>query len=109
MNSTCLAQGTLCGHLLECGGQVTGGYFCDPGFKDVPGMDNLGFPIGEITANGSIVITKAANTGGLVSRATVIEQMLYEVHDPANYLTPDVTLDITGVTLAEGRWKTASA
>lgn len=96
-----LAQGTLCGHLLECGGQVTGGYFCDPGFKDVPGMDNLGFPIGEITADGSVVITKAANTGGLVSRATVIEQMLYEVHDPANYLTPDVTLDITGVTLAE--------
>lgn len=96
-----LAAGTLAGHLLECGGQVTGGYFCDPGFKDVPGMDNLGFPIGEISANGDIVITKAENTGGLVSKATVIEQMLYEMHDPAAYLTPDVTLDVTGVTLSD--------
>ena len=96
-----LASGTLAGHLLECGGQVTGGYFCDPGFKDVPGMDNLGFPIGEINADGSIVITKAENTGGLVSKATVIEQMLYEMHDPSAYLTPDVSLNITNVSLAE--------
>lgn len=96
-----LAAGTLAGHLLECGGQVTGGYFCDPGFKDVPGMDELGFPIGEIRADGDLVITKAENTGGLVNRATVIEQMLYEVHDPGAYLTPDVTLDITGVRLEE--------
>lgn len=96
-----LAAGTLAGHLLECGGQVTGGYFCDPGFKDVPGMDTLGFPIGEIAANGDIVITKAENTGGLVTRATVIEQMLYEMHDPTNYLTPDVALDITQVSLSE--------
>jgi hypothetical protein len=96
-----LAAGTLAGHLLECGGQVTGGYFCDPGFKDVPGMDNLGFPIGEIDASGGVVITKADNTGGMVTRATVIEQMLYEVHDPAAYLTPDVTLDMTNVTIAD--------
>ena len=96
-----LAAGTLAGHLLECGGQVTGGYFCDPGFKDVPGMDNLGFPIGEVTADGGVVITKAENTGGLVTRATVIEQMLYEMHDPSAYLTPDVTLDITNVQLSE--------
>lgn len=96
-----LAAGTLAGHLLECGGQVTGGYFCDPGFKDVPGMDNLGFPIGEISSDGDLVITKAENTGGLVTRATVIEQMLYEMHDPSAYLTPDVTLDVTGVTLSE--------
>ncbi len=96
-----LAAGTLAGHLLECGGQVTGGYFCDPGFKDVPGMDELGFPIGEIRTDGDLVIAKAENTGGLVSRATVIEQLLYEVHDPAAYLTPDVTLDITGVQLEE--------
>ena len=96
-----LAQGTLAGHLLECGGQVTGGYFCDPGFKDVPGMDNLGFPIGEIEADGSIVIGKANNTGGLVNRATVTEQLLYEVHDPAAYLTPDVSLDITDVRLED--------
>lgn len=96
-----LAQGTLAGHLLECGGQVTGGYFCDPGFKDVPGMDNLGFPIGEIEADGSIVIGKADNTGGLVNRATVTEQILYEVHDPAAYLTPDVSLDISDVRLED--------
>jgi len=96
-----LASGTLAGHLLECGGQVTGGYFCDPGFKDVPGMDNLGFPIGEISSNGTIVISKAENTGGLVTKATVIEQMLYEMHDPSAYLTPDVALDITNVSLSE--------
>lgn len=100
-NLDLLAAGTLAGHLLECGGQVTGGYFCDPGFKDVPGMENLGFPIGEITADGNVVITKADNTGGLVNRATVIEQMLYEVHDPSAYLTPDVTMDIKDVTLSE--------
>lgn len=94
-----LASGTLAGHLLECGGQITGGYFCDPGFKDVPGMDELGFPIGEIEADGTIVITKADNTGGLVTKATVTEQMLYEVHDPAAYLTPDVSLDVTSVML----------
>lgn len=96
-----LAAGTVAGHLLECGGQVTGGYFCDPGFKDVPGMEILGFPIAEIEASGDFVITKAENTGGLVSRATVIEQLLYEVHDPAAYLTPDVTLDIRNVILED--------
>lgn len=96
-----LATGTLAGHLLECGGQVTGGYFCDPGFKDVPGMDNLGFPIGEISEDGSLVICKAENTGGLVTTATVTEQILYEMHDPSTYLTPDVTLDVTGVTLSD--------
>lgn len=96
-----LAAGTMAGHLLECGGQVTGGYFCDPGFKDVPSMADLGFPVGEIGADGGVVIGKAENTGGLVTRATVIEQLLYEVHDPSAYLTPDVTLDLTRVTLDE--------
>jgi hypothetical protein len=96
-----LAAGTLAGHLLECGGQVTGGYFCDPGFKDVPGMEDLGFPIGEIDAAGGMVVTKAEETGGLVTRATVTEQILYELHDPGAYLTPDVTLDITAVRLDE--------
>ena len=89
-----LAQGTVCGHLLECGAQVSGAYFPDPGFKDVPDLDRVGFPIAEVEANGSMVVTKPAGTGGLVSRATVIEQLLYEVHDPHNYLTPDVVLDI---------------
>jgi len=94
-----LAQGTVCGHLLECGAQVTGAYFPDPGFKDVADFANVGFPVAEVAADGELVIAKAANTGGLVSRATVIEQLLYEVHDPHNYLTPDVVLDIGEVTV----------
>ncbi|MDQ1078984.1 acyclic terpene utilization AtuA family protein [Pseudoroseomonas cervicalis] len=96
-----LAAGTMAGHLLECGAQVTGGYFADPGVKDVPGMADLGFPIAEIGADGSVLITKPAGTGGVVDRRTVTEQLLYELHDPAGYLTPDVVLDITGVTITE--------
>lgn len=96
-----LAQGTVCGHLLECGAQVSGAYFPDPGFKDVPDLAHVGFPIAEVAPDGDLVITKADNTGGLVSRATVIEQLLYEVHDPHNYLTPDVVLDIGDVTVDE--------
>lgn len=90
-----LAGGTMAGHLLECGAQVTGGYFADPGRKDVPGLDDVGFPIAEIAADGSCVITKAAGTGGRVDLRTVKEQLLYELHDPAAYLTPDVVADIT--------------
>jgi len=96
-----LAAGTLVGHLLECGAQVTGGYFADPGWKDVPDPANIGFPIAEVSADGSAVITKAAGTGGLVTPRTVKEQILYEMHDPAAYLTPDVVLDITGVTVED--------
>lgn len=90
-----LAAGTMAGHLLECGAQVTGGYFADPGVKDVPRLAEVGFPIVEMRADGRFVVTKAANTGGCVDRRTVIEQLLYEIHDPAAYLTPDVTADIT--------------
>lgn len=96
-----LAAGTLAGHLLECGAQVTGGYFGDPGVKDVPAPEAIGFPIAEVTAEGTITIGKADTPGGLVDRRTVTEQILYEVHDPAAYLTPDVTLDVTGVTVEE--------
>ena len=96
-----LAQGTLAGHLLECGAQVTGAYFADPGFKDVPDLAEVGFPIAEISEDGKIIITKAAHTGGLVSRATVTEQALYEIHDPANYLTPDVVLDMSEIEITE--------
>ncbi|MDT7951284.1 MAG: acyclic terpene utilization AtuA family protein [Acetobacteraceae bacterium] len=95
-----LAAGTLAGHLLECGSQVTGGYFADPGFKDVPRPAEIGFPIAEVWEDGRFVITKAPGTGGRVDKRTVTEQILYEMHDPAAYLTPDVTLDITGVSLA---------
>lgn len=96
-----LAAGALAGHLLECGAQVTGGYFYDPGFKDVPDPANIGFPIAEVGADGSLAVTKADHTGGLVTAQTVKEQILYEVHDPANYITPDVVLDLTGVTVQE--------
>ncbi len=96
-----LAAGTLAGHLLECGSQVTGGYFADPGYKDVPRPAEIGFPIAEVRADGSFVITKAGGTGGRVDKRTVTEQILYEMHDPAAYLTPDVTLDVTGVRISE--------
>lgn len=96
-----LAAGTLAGHLLECGSQITGGYFADPSFKDVPGVAELGYPIAEIEADGSIIITKPANTGGRVDRQTVIEQLLYEIHDPSAYFAPDVVLDVTGVEVSE--------
>lgn len=89
-----LGRATMAGHLLECGAQVCGGYFADPGYKDVPGLDNVGFPIAEIDADGQCTIGKADGTGGLVSEATVKEQLLYEVHDPSAYLTPDVVADI---------------
>lgn len=95
-----MACGTLAGHLLECGAQVSGGYFADPGFKDVPDPHMIGFPIVAMEADGEFTVTKAEDTGGLVDRRTVIEQMLYEIHDPARYLTPDVTLDVTEVEVA---------
>ncbi|MDA8520352.1 acyclic terpene utilization AtuA family protein [Acidovorax sp. NCPPB 4044] len=90
-----LARATMAGHLLECGAQVSGGYFADPGFKDVPGMARLGYPIAEIDAEGHCTITKPAGTGGRIDERTVKEQLLYELHDPAAYLTPDVVADIT--------------
>src|SRR5215813_1905442 len=96
-----LAAGTLAGHLLECGAQVTGGYFADPGYKDVPGLAEVGYPIAEVDETGEMVITKPAGTGGLVNRLTVIEQLLYEIHDPSAYLAPDVVLDLTNVEVAE--------
>ncbi|CAN7525175.1 DUF1446 domain-containing protein [Variovorax sp. LjRoot84] len=89
-----LARATMAGHLLECGAQVCGGYFADPGYKEVPGLEAIGFPIAEIDADGLCIIGKADATGGLLSEATVKEQLLYEVHDPAAYLTPDVVADI---------------
>ena len=96
-----LAGATMAGHLLECGAQVTGGYFADPGRKDVPGMDCVGFPIAEIRSDGSCVITKADDTGGAVNCLTVKEQLLYEVHDPAAYITPDVIADLSHATVSQ--------
>jgi hypothetical protein len=96
-----LARATMAGHLLECGTQVSGGYYVDPGYKDIPGLATLGYPIAEIDANGDCVITKPPGTGGRIDEHTVKEQLLYEVHDPAAYLTPDVVADISMATVQQ--------
>jgi hypothetical protein len=99
-----LGRGTAIGHLLECAGQVTGGYFADPGFKDVRDLARLGFPLAEVQADGTAVLTKVEGSGGLVTPATCTEQLLYELHDPARYLTPDVTADFSGIRfVSDGR------
>ena len=96
-----LGQGTVVGHLLECAGQITGGYFADPGVKDVPDLARLGFPIGEVREDGELIVTKVAGSGGCVTAATVKEQLLYEIHDPAQYIQPDVVADFSEVTVEE--------
>ena len=96
-----LGQGTVVGHLLECAGQVTGGYFADLARKRVPDLARLGFPLAEVGEDGSAVITKVPGSGGRVTLATCKEQLLYEIHDPTAYLTPDATADLSGVTLTE--------
>jgi len=96
-----LGQGTVAGHLLECAGQITGGYFADPGFKDIPDLARLGFPIGEVGEDGSLVITKVEGSGGAVTARTCKEQLLYEVHDPARYVQPDVVADFPQVKVEE--------
>ena len=94
-----MGQGTVVGHLLECAGQITGGYFADPGYRDVPNLARLGFPIAEVSADGSAVITKVEGSGGCVTTATCTAQLLYEIEDPARYLQPDVVADFSAVTL----------
>ncbi|WP_051629978.1 acyclic terpene utilization AtuA family protein [Lacrimispora aerotolerans] len=96
-----LGKGTWIGHLLECAGQVTGGYFADPGYKDVPELWNLGFPMIEVDETGNGIITKLPGTGGMVTSETVKEQTLYEIQDPENYFTPDVIADFSKVKIEE--------
>ncbi|XKM14417.1 acyclic terpene utilization AtuA family protein [Orbaceae bacterium ac157xtp] len=96
-----LGKGTAIGHLLECAGQITGGYFADPGFRDVPNLARLGFPIAEVTEDGNAVITKVADAGGLVTVDTCKEQLLYEIHNPKAYITPDVVADFSGITFTQ--------
>ena len=96
-----LGAGSAVGHVLECGAQATGGYFSDPGFKDVPEPWNLAFPIAEVDETGAATISKVSGTGGAITPMTITEQLLYEVHDPANYITPDVVVDFTTAQLQE--------
>jgi hypothetical protein len=96
-----LGQGTVAGHLLECAGQITGGYFADPPYKDIPDLARLGFPIGEVGEDGSLVVTKVEGSGGAVTAQTCKEQLLYEVHDPRQYIQPDVVADFSQVRVEE--------
>jgi hypothetical protein len=93
-----LGAGTVVGHLLECAGQLTGGYFADPATKPVPDLARLGFPFADVAADGTAVLGKLPGTGGRLDTRTCAEQLLYEVDDPAAYITPDVTADFSGVT-----------
>ena len=96
-----LGRGVMAGHLLECAGQITGGYFADPGVKDISGLARLGFPIGIVDETGAIEITKLPESGGAVTPATCKEQLLYEIGDPAAYMQPDVVADFSNVRVNE--------
>jgi hypothetical protein len=94
-----LACGTCVGHLLECAGQLTGGYFADPGRKDVANMAWLGFPFADVDGDGNAILGKVEGTGGAITLANAKEQLLYEVTDPFGYITPDVIADFSRVNL----------
>ncbi len=96
-----LGKGTVVGHLLECAGQITGGYFADPGYKDVADLARLGFPLAEVRADGSAIVTKVPGSGGTVNLRSCKEQLLYELHDPTRYFQPDVVADFSGVRLEQ--------
>jgi len=96
-----LARGTSIGHLLECAGQLCGGYYAEPGPKDVPDMAHLGFPYADVDADGNATLGKVEGTGGCITLATTKEQLLYEVTDPFGYVTPDVVADFSTVTMRE--------
>jgi hypothetical protein len=96
-----LGRGILVGHLLECAGQLSGGYFADPPFKQVPDLAHLGFPFADVLDNGEAEFSKLDGTGGAITLQTCKEQLLYEIHDPAAYFTPDVIADFSNVELEQ--------
>ncbi len=96
-----LGCGTVAGHLLECGAQITGGYYADCDRKEVPDLWKLGLPIGTVYENGDVEISKVEGTGGVINEMVVKEQALYELIDPANYLTPDVIADFSEIRLEQ--------
>ena len=100
-NYDLIGKGIMIGHLLECGAQVCGGYFAVPGYNEVEDLWNVGFPIAEVSENGDVVITKTETSGGVVSTHTCKEQLIYEIHDPKNYMTPDGVANFTTISLKE--------
>ncbi|RZJ11862.1 MAG: DUF1446 domain-containing protein, partial [Haliea sp.] len=98
----CLAQGLAVGHLLECSGQGSGGNFGSlQAWKDIPDLAHIGYPIAEVSEDGSAIITKAPGTGGRINFDTVRQQLLYEVHNPHAYASPDVVLDLSTIALQD--------
>lgn len=95
-----VSTGILCGHLLECGAQVSGGNY-DYDWRNVPDSDNIGYPIAEVSGPGQLILTKTKNMGGLVTPQSVKEQLFYEIHNPENYVTPDVVADYSKITVTE--------
>ncbi len=96
-----LGKGQIGADMMECGANVSGGFYADPGYKDVPALHDLGYPILEAHPDGSGIVTKLADTGGAISRGSCLEQMLYEIHDPSAYITPDVIVDFRDARLDE--------
>ena len=96
-----LANGTLAGHLLECSGQLTGGCFADPGKKEVEDLAGLGYPLADVWSDGRVEVSKTPGSGGRLDIATCTEQLLYEMHDPTAYITPDCVLDVSAVTFRQ--------
>lgn len=96
-----LGKGTVIGHLMECAGHITGGYYADPIKKPVPNMDTLGHPFADVYPDGTGIISKVAGTGGIINLRTAKEQLLYEVVNPYEYITPDVIADFTSVQLTQ--------
>lgn len=96
-----IGKGIMLGHLLECGAQVSGGYFSVPGYTEVENLWNIGFPIAEVSEDGKVILSKTETSGGLINKDTCKEQLIYEIHDPKNYITPDGVADFTTISITE--------